>query len=285
MREIIPKWIVHNTMLHATSYTKLPEIIRSLGYDCYLINNYSLMDDLDSFNLPNDNSCTIPYCSIDLSRQMKKYFGMYLNENNLKYHIYTALLPIDPDLYLNHPRQSVLTTYRNFKLSKDHWVNDLAIDYGGVFIRPDSGLKTFTGYAFDKADIDFQFSFLDTKMNDEYLMWVAPKKHYFWNEVRFIICGDKVVDGSRYATDSGNTLVEDRLVDPVQLALAEQIAKLSWKPDEVFTCDICMTHDGPKLIELNSFSCAGFYAMDMEKIVRTVSEHTLKLYKEQYGSN
>jgi hypothetical protein len=242
------------------------------------------MDDLDSFNLPNEHTCTIPHCSIDLARQMKKYFGMYLNDQNLKYHIYTALLPIDPNLYLNHPAYTMLTTYKNFKLGKDTWVRDMALENpkAGLFIRPDSGMKLFTGYTFDLADLDFQFSFLDQKMNDEYLMWVAHKHDYFWDEVRFIICGDRVVDGSRYATDSGNTLIEDKQIQQEQWDLADKIAKLLWKPDEVFTVDVCMTHKGPKLVEVNSFNCAGWYACDPEKIVKDVSEHTLKLFRDQY---
>jgi ATP-grasp domain-containing protein len=283
VREIIPKWIVHNTMLYNTSYKDLPDVIRNLGYDCYMVNNYSLMDDLDSFNLPNSDSCTIPYCTIELARQMKKYFGMYLNEQNLKYHVYTALLSIDPDLYLNNPKESMLTTYRNFKLNKDFWIKNVSGDGKSLFIRPDSGMKLFTGYAFDISEWDFQFSFLDQKMNDEYLMWVSPKQYYFWDEVRFIICDNQVIDGSRYSTDSGNTLIEDRHVHQEQWDLADKIAKLSWRVDDVYTCDICMTHNGAKLVEINSFSCAGWYGCNVEKVVKGVTEHTLKIYREQYG--
>lgn len=276
----IVKWIVHDRMLVNTSYTNLEDIIRSLGYECYMINGYSLMDDLDQYNLPDDKGCVIPYCTINLMRQMKRYFGLYGNENNLKTHVYTSLLGLDYEWFLN--ADSVLTTYYQFRTKKDHWYKLFGHNYkDAIFIRPDSGIKLFTGHLVAYDDFEFELNSLNHSMSDETLMWISDSKN-FWDETRFIICGDEVIDGSRYATMAGLTLVEDKCFPEELWDVARKVASCKWRPDEIFTCDVCMTSNGPKIVELNSASCAGWYACDIPKVVKAISEHTLKLYKEQY---
>lgn len=279
------KWIVHDRMLKGESYQNLPDIIRAQGHDCYEIKDYSLMDDLDQFNLPSTNHCAIPYCTVNLSRNLKKYFGMFVNEHNLKTHVYTSWLGLPPKTFLNWNAR--LTTYFDFKHSKDFWYNHFyehADNYKDcIFIRPDSGMKLFTGHLIPIADWEHEINFLETTgITNESLIWVTNEK-IFWDETRFVICGDQVVDGSRYATNSGSELIVDKHFPAEFWDFANTVAKGYWKPDEIFVCDVCMTYDGPKVVELNSFNCASFYACDVEKIVKVVSEHTLEIWKEQYG--
>lgn len=277
----IVKWVVHDRMLIDTSYRNLENIILGLGYDCYMIRGYSLMDDLDKFNLPNDMACVIPYCTINLIREMKRYFGMYVNEHNLKTHVYTSLLGLDHEWFLNG--DSVLTTYYQFKKKKSHWYKLFGSNQDTIFIRPDSGIKLFTGHTVKYDEFEFEVNFLETtSVTDESLIWISGNKN-FWDETRFVICDDEVVDGSRYATTSGLTLIEDKNFPSELWDVARKVANCRWKPDEVFTVDVCMTVQGPKIVECNSFNCAGLYACDMEKVVKSVSEHTLKFYKEQWG--
>ena len=61
--------------------------------------------------------------------------------------------------------------------------------------------------------------------------------------------------------------------------MANTIAKLDWQPDIVYTCDIALLENGDvKVIELNSFSCAGLYACNIEDILIKVSEIALLEY-------
>ena len=45
-----------------------------------------------------------------------------------------------------------------------------------------------------------------------------------------------------------------------------------WAPDPIFVVDVCATDDGPRLLELNSFSCSDLYGCDFEPIVDAVDE-------------
>lgn len=274
------KWIVHDAMLHNTSYQNLPEIIKSLGYDCYIVYNHPMMDDLDSsLQL---SGCVIPYCGVTMARKFKQHFGLYLNENNLKYHVYTSLLGLDYDIFLND--HANLTTFSNYRKRRDYWFNKFTPTNHhneNLFIRPDSGIKIFTGHVVNYDEFEFDNNALEKAITDDSLIWIGPVRH-FWDETRFIICGNQVIDGSRYATQNGNELIEDKNFPQEFWALAETVAKCTWKPDEIFTVDICMTKSGPKIVEVNSGSCSSWYACDPVKIVKAISEHTLKLWNEQY---
>jgi hypothetical protein len=270
------KWIIHNRILWGSSYTNLADIVRGLGYDAYEIRDVSLVDDLDKFNLPNESDCVIPYATIPVMRKLDKYFGCYLYEHELKYHVYTSNLGIDPNHFMNSA--GLLIPYAQFKYKKDFWFKDT----NRIFIRPDSGIKLFSGHVVESHNWDNEIMFLQSlNLSPETLMWVSPAQ-YFSDEVRFIICDGKVVDGSRYSTDEGNTLIEDKWISQDLWWLADIVAKAPWRPADVFTVDVAKTSKGPKIVELNSFSCAGWYACDAEKIVREVSEHTLKVWKELY---
>lgn len=279
------KWIVQDIMFNDSLYKDLPEIIERLGYNCEVIKGIPWSADADH-PLFDTTDIVIPYVTIPTARKLKMHSGLYLNEHHDKYHVYTSLMKLDPLLYLNH--DAILTTYSNFKArSKDYWYQYFPdIGTKDLFIRPDSGMKIFTGCLMPYHNWEGYLRYLDsTSVTDESLIWISsPKK--FWDETRFIICNNTVIDGSRYSLgtvqspDSFDHLVEDKIF-PLELwNLAKQVAACAWKPDAVFTADLCMTRDGPRIVEINSFACAGWYACDAEKIVKAVSEHTLQLMSD-----
>lgn len=278
---MIVKWIVHDRMLWGSSYTNLEQIILNCGYDCYLLKDPSLADDFD-YNLPKSGPI-IPYATIDVMRRLpKNYIGSFMDEHTLKYHVYTSLMDIPLTAYLNF--DAVCTTYRRFKEEKEYWFQLFNVDkpykYMKVFIRPDSGNKTFTGFVADYNSVQYDINHLNNKVEDHSLVWISSAKH-FSDETRFVIVGDKVIDGSRYATQSGNTLIEDKDFPVEFWDFANKVAQAKWKPEQVFTVDICMSKFGPRIVECNSFNCCGLYACDMEKVVTAVSEHVQELYEDE----
>lgn len=275
------KWLIHDRMLWGSSYKNLEEIIRACGYDCYTLKDPSLADDLD-INLPKSEPI-IPYATIDLMRRLpKNYTGRFMDEKRLQYHVYTSFMDIPLSDYLNYDAR--LATWRQLKEHKSYWFQEfnssVSPHYQDIFIRPDSGEKPFTGFVANVSSVEFDINHINHKIDDDSLVWISSRKS-FTDEARFVICEDKVVDGSRYATDSGNTLVEDKNFPKEYWDLANKVAQSAWKPESVFTVDICMSSRGPRIVELNSFNCCGFYACDMEKIVKAVSQHVQRLYEDE----
>ena len=57
------------------------------------------------------------------------------------------------------------------------------------------------------------------------------------------------------------------------------LENVEFRPDPVFVIDICKADDGNfYLLEIGSFSCAGLYACNLEKIVSAVSKAAIEEY-------
>ena len=132
-----------------------------------------------------------------------------------------------------------------------------------LFIRPDSGLKTFTGFTIWKKDFNHETNFLKKFLNPETLIIVAPVKTII-AEYRFVIGNGNVIDGSYYSWEPG---FDNQPMDNDCLKLASELSQNWWHHDLVYTLDIASTDEGPKMIELNSFSSSGLYHCDREKIM------------------
>ena len=141
-----------------------------------------------------------------------------------------------------------------------------------MFIRPDSGDKTFKGGLVDMHDFARFYDQFESE-RDEMVIVSSPKN--IRGEWRFVVTWEKeIVAQSSYryqglatrmplAPDGATKLCQDILV------------RLEGRyPDEVFCIDIAEDGDGNFwLLELTSFSAAGLYACNKDAIVRAVSEH------------
>ncbi len=146
-----------------------------------------------------------------------------------------------------------------------------------VFIKPLSGLKQFTGKVIAPHEFEHEIRSMNAleRVDDDLLCVIASPK-FIKAEFRYIIADKKVVTGSEYRWDNILDVRVDTL--PECDALANTIANHDWQADFVYVCDIAMTDDGPKVIELNSFSSSGLYACDTRKIVEAVSNVAIKEY-------
>ena len=147
-----------------------------------------------------------------------------------------------------------------------------------LFIRPNSGFKTFAGQVINLGTLDTDIETLDklTGVMPETLIMINHT-HEIEGEFRFVIADRKVITGSEYRWDG---CLDIRIDYPEScFKLAELVAQQEWQVDIVYTCDIALTKNGPKIIELNGFSCAGLYACDLEKVVKGVSDAALKEWR------
>lgn len=182
-------------------------------------------------------------------------------------------LPID--WFMN--RDGMFMTWAMFKQRRREFFYQWDTDK--IFIRPDSGLKTFAGTPLKYGTLDFDIETLDklSSVMDETLIMVAPS-HNIRGEFRFVIADGKVVTGSEYRWDGKLDIRRDWT--PECEDLARMVAEHPWQIDIAYTCDVALLEDSVKLVELNGFSCAGLYACDLDKVVRAVSDAAVK---EFYG--
>lgn len=251
------------------------ETFDRLGIKCHVIDYRPFVEDLC---IPfSESECVITYGTINAIRHLKSYFGTYLREYNLRFDKYYSNYNVKPTDFLNSDH--FFATFYNLKHNKKRiyeWMNS-----DTIFIRPNSGSKSFTGKVITEANFYSEIDAMEAMYNlaPEELIVVSTSKK-IKEESRFIICGNKAIANSRYQingvhkTDTNTSTICSKFVDYV-------LQNQTWTPEEIFTLDVALTeNDEPKVVELNSFSCAGWYDCDEEVIIRKVSEFTYNLWKE-----
>lgn len=182
-------------------------------------------------------------------------------------------LPLD--WFMN--RDGVFMTWAMFKQRRREFF--YSWDSDRIFIRPNSGFKTFAGTPIKYGELDDEINSLDqlSSVMDETMIMVAPAQK-IQGEFRFVIADGKVIAGSEYRWDGKLDIRRDWT--PECEELAQRVASHPWQIDIAYTCDVALLEDSVKLVELNGFSCAGLYACDLDKVVQGVSEAAIR---EFYG--
>lgn len=149
----------------------------------------------------------------------------------------------------------------------------------GFFIRPDSGGKPFSGTAIENVsglDKFFQQAELYDEVKSDTMCLVAPVRRDIRAEYRCIVIDGKAVTCSRYGK-----IAEEELGNARNPQIIEATQKLldscSYRPDDAFTVDWAVLPSFTytphlRLMEFNSFSCAGMYDCDTDKIVKAMQK-------------
>ena len=144
-----------------------------------------------------------------------------------------------------------------------------------VFVRPCTLEKVFTGQL---VDIESFQSLLERARyaGCEILVAAPADISYEW---RLVVRAGKPIAASQYRV---NGEIEIRAGCPSEVIsyLDEIWSSLEWIPDEFFVVDVCKSGDNFYVVELNSFSCSGWYACDPAPIVASASESAAKLVAE-----
>jgi len=176
-------------------------------------------------------SCHVYYC----------YFGAHLLNKNY------ALLPASEAL-----RQSTI-------------LFDTYAKSGNVFVRPSVGRKTFTGGLVDRDGFANTLARVDPQ---SLIVISAPKD--IGREWRLYIAADEIVSHSQYAC-RGELAVSRECPAEVLAFGASLLRETTWRPDPLFTMDICELDGRLRLVELNGFSCSNLYKCDLEPLLTAAS--------------
>lgn len=143
----------------------------------------------------------------------------------------------------------------------------------GLFIRPDTGFKSFTGFSVNSKEFDYELKSLTQLHNPDLTeMCLISKAQKIITECRFVVCSGKVVAGSQYRRDGISDVRLD--TDASCLEFAKKVTEnSSWTLDTCYTIDIFLDeHRGPLIGEFNSFASAGLYMCDRDIVVREVTQ-------------
>ncbi len=157
-----------------------------------------------------------------------------------------------------------------------------------IFIRPDSGFKSFTGFTTTIKNLPHEISTRKqiSNVGDQEMCLISSAKD-IEGEFRFVIADGEVITGSQYRWDN----VLDIRIDVRHdcWTFAEKIAKLNYDPftkydlDRVYTVDVFLApFRGPTIGEFNSFASAGLYNCDMDKVVEAVNRVAESKYEGYY---
>lgn len=220
------------------------------------------------FSEYDPHDCIVGYGDIDFVRQVNTRApfipGAWCNFENMKCSTYYAYFGkyLLNNKYIMLPLGDLLRRWDNF----------ISSTINSWFIRPDSGVKSFTGYVV-APDEKHKIQALISKVGPETLVVIAPEKEIA-AEWRFVICDRKVITGCQYLPD------ESPNFPPSSLRLAGIIALQEWQPDLCYTVDIAESRGAVYLLEINSFSCAGLYDCNIASIVQWASKAAIKEWEE-----
>lgn len=141
-----------------------------------------------------------------------------------------------------------------------------------VFVRPDSGLKTFTGRVLDLQDFDkFWINKVMCSASPESLVVITSPQD-IQGEWRFVVSPTLgVIAGSTYLYQSNRTYIPSAPREASKLCEDVLAAGLNLGP--LFVLDVAQRLDGSfGLLEANAFSTAALYACDKTKIVKAVEQ-------------
>jgi hypothetical protein len=271
MNDLQVRWIIEPNVLDYTD--RLVQYLSDNNIN-YKETNYQEVlyhDDNISQELLDENTPTIFVGSLRTAREVNRY-------------------PVEPGAICSLKRYECLNYYPSWY---DYLIND---DYELVttsilkretdrtktyFFRPNEGDKRFTGGLYSVEDV------LNMKLLDNQILIKASKK-CIGDEYRFLVVDRQVVDGSRYISNGylHNIKFLSRLRKGLKYYnsyLEELLEETNlFIPDRAFTVDIGQNVDTGLLgvIEINSFSCANLYEMDMNKVVPAINQLAVDIYQQ-----
>lgn len=261
-------WIFQSSC-HTEDLSEFQTIIENIG-DTFVYEKWSPFEDYHSLY---ESPC-VAFGSLGFIRDFKFGIpGKYCNLKNLECQSY---YPHFQKYLIN--QNFMMLPWGCLRSQKENIYRSIgAADC--VFIRPSSGFKHFTGQIIEKERFDKEIGLLGFDQIDSNLLCVISEPVNIVNEYRFFICNDEIVAQSSYRI---NTELDyySKVPTHIYWYVKYILHKIKWRPEPMFVIDIGETA-GKRLgiIELNSFSCSGFYGINKEEFIIKSRKYILEDYE------
>ena len=247
------------------SYDNLFEEVIKQGHEAHFLNVKNYFED----KLDYHHEKVLFQGSIQLAKKLKKdlntcYPVAWLTESK---YLCSNYYPLFGDILFNDKYAFVpFNELQRQKWNFYSWFGKEAL----IFVRPDSGEKTFTGGVVDLQYFDKEWNNLADKIDPNQLVVVSTPKNIV-GEWRFVCDYEQnIIAQSTYIYNKQKTYIPTAPKEATDFC--KEILSRKYIPDPMFTVDICEDTDGKYwLLEFNSFSSAGLYACELTKIVERAS--------------
>ncbi len=268
------RWLVEDYEGDGTLDPLIAEI-KSQGMQCEVISYIPFQS--GKYDHYSDDELVIFYGSLNLASQLQREKpwvpGPICNFKQLcclTYYSYWGKHLFNKD-YIMLPLLEL--SRRREEIYKQFGIDDC------IFMRPDSGAKTFYGAVYPLDELDQELKLMEGyagKPLDEILVVISSPKPID-REWRVVVAHQYgVIAASQYKKN--DKLDEEEGCPSEVVKIAESIAMEDWQPDKIYTVDICESNGQFHFLEVNSFSCSGLYACDPKPIVEIAS----KIAKEEW---
>jgi hypothetical protein len=286
-------WIIEKYMFEEYEQ-QLVDTIKNSGHNALVVDDthWKFDFDRDIKSKFTEDQCVLFYGSLQRGRQLwcdtNFVPGVFLTIDNyecFKYYGYYG----DELVNSHYTLLGLNDVFRNKEklfeiLHEAHWTH---LTNSKIFIRPSNGYKTFTGQLLSWKNFDEEFSVFCKSyggLDMNQLVLIAPEQRVR-EENRFIIINEngknRIVDGNKYMVD--REVITERIVDEEAWKYAETV-KDNYTPDKAFTIDIAKLDDGTyKVLEIGSFCCAGWYNINLEKVVNQMNNLCINEYNDYYN--
>lgn len=154
------------------------------------------------------------------------------------------------------------------------------VQSGEVFIKPNTDTKEFAGTVLEASQMQYWIAsmmksgYLEESFLDAEVLISKPKT--IGCEWRLVIVDGKIAAHSVYRQYG---IIKPEIWLPKEAEDFANEAISIYSPLDVYVLDICQVEDGSyKVIEMNTFNSAGWYACDVSKVMSTVTEFVEKAY-------
>lgn len=274
MTEFKVNWLVDEILSerqYKTGYPSIADAAIALGHTVYKTKYIPFSTEPDSDIPFAAGSCVVTHGTVQFCRQIDKHLGnvycpgTYFNRNVKSFSLFASHFG---DLMLNS--DFYIIPYAEF-------VRRRLLPNQVVFIKPDSGMKEFTGKLMSYDNFDDEISSMNQiEIVDPESLCVVANPKRIDAEFRYVIADGAVVTGSEYRWDNVLDVRRDTL--PICDDLAKYVAEMEWQADRVYVCDIAYVEGKAKIVELNAFSSSGMYACNTYAVVEAVSAAAIKEY-------
>lgn len=261
------KYLIESKCCNAYELAAWKRAVQETQVDAIFYDGYFIMDDYVKLFPPHEK--VVSFASIGLCNGIIRKTSWTPGVFPLDMHKYDCsnYYPILYNYLLN--QDFCLLPYRNFveQRSLTNFWKD-----GCIFVRPNSGLKTFAGGIVSawkfKSDFDTLVSGV-FDIEDNVLVLVSSPKN-IEREYRVIMYDDEVITASLYKY-SGRlhcvNEVEDKILD-----FAREVGT-KYRNKDYYSLDICVSNGKIRVLEVGGLSCAGLYACDRVKILEHIEKN------------
>lgn len=264
------KYIIEN-FTDSEDYRDLIQAVRDSGRYCFVIDKNNHFDfDPSGFE---ENDLVIVHGSIQMTKNIASRLPKGCHPvaySSWEKYLCSSYYPYFKDLLFNDFNEfTFIGNLKEFKFDYYQKFGREAL----IFIRPDSGEKTFQAQLLDLQDFD---RFWDNATSgggncssSDIVIVSTPKK--IMGEWRFVCTKKDIISCSTYQYQGKKTLIPSAPLGATEKC--KQILEVGYYPDPIFCVDIFQDGDNSFWLgELTSFSSAGLYCTDKKKVVAAVNQ-------------